>query len=113
MKALVLQRILYRKPNEPQKKNTTWVNSILQKINVVRGEKMTKWEYVSIALVKGILDAGVKTQEELLNKYGLDGWELVSIVALQINQSFEVVAYLKRQLKNESELANNEPKGNS
>jgi hypothetical protein len=74
---------------------------------------MTKWEYVSIALVKGILDAGVKTQEELLNKYGLDGWELVSIVGLQINQSFEVVAYLKRELRNESELANNEPKNNS
>jgi hypothetical protein len=35
---------------------------------------MTKWEYVSIALVKGIKDAGVKTQEDLLNKYGLDGW---------------------------------------
>ena len=74
---------------------------------------MTKWEYVSIALVKGILDAGVKTQEELLNKYGLDGWELVSIVALQINQSFEVVAYLKRELKNDSALNNNQPKGNS
>ena len=73
---------------------------------------MTKWEYVSIALVKGIQDAGVKTQEELLNKYGLDGWELVSIVALQINQSFEVVAYLKRELRNESESAN-ETKGNS
>jgi len=73
---------------------------------------MTKWEYVSIALVKGIIDAGVKIQEELLNKYGL-GWELVSIVALQINQSFEVVDYLKRELRNESELANNEPKGNS
>jgi len=74
---------------------------------------MTKWEYVSIALVKGILDAGVKTQEELLNKYGLDGWELVSIVALQINQSFEVVAYLKRELRNDSVLNNNELKGNS
>jgi len=74
---------------------------------------MTKWEYVSIALVKGILDAGVKTQEELLNKYGLDGWELVSIVALQINQSFEVVAYLKRELRNESALKANQPKGNS
>jgi len=74
---------------------------------------MTKWEYVSIALVKGVLNAGVKTQEELLNKYGLDEWELVSIVALQINQSFEVVAYLKRELKSESALANNETKGNS
>ena len=74
---------------------------------------MTKWEYVSIALVKGILDAGVKTQEELLNKYGLDGWELVSIVALQINQSFEVVAYLKRELSNDSVLNNNLQKGNS
>lgn len=74
---------------------------------------MTKWEYVSIALVKGILDAGVKTQEDLLNKYGLDGWELVSIVALQINQSFEVVAYLKRELRNQSVLNDNQPKGNS
>ena len=74
---------------------------------------MTRWEYVSIALVKGILDAGVKTQEDLLNKYGLDGWELVSIVALQINQSFEVVAYLKRELKNQSVLNDNQPKGNS
>jgi len=74
---------------------------------------MTKWEYISIALVKGILDAGVKTQEELLNKYGSDGWELVSIVALQINQSFEVVAYLKRELRNDSVINNNELKGNS
>ncbi|MGD0070565.1 MAG: DUF4177 domain-containing protein [Candidatus Bathyarchaeia archaeon] len=74
---------------------------------------MTKWEYVSIALVKGILDAGVKTQEDLLNKYGLDGWELVSIVALQINQSFEVVAYLKRELRNQSVLNEQQPKGNS
>ncbi len=68
---------------------------------------------MSIALVKGILDAGVKTQEDLLNKYGLDGWELVSIVALQINQSFEVVAYLKRELSNDSVLNNNLQKGNS
>jgi hypothetical protein len=74
---------------------------------------MTKWEYVSIALVKGILDAGVKTQEELLNKYGLDEWELVSIVALQINQSFEVVAYLKRELRTDSKLQDNQEKGNS
>ena len=74
---------------------------------------MTKWEYVSIVLVKGIIDAGVKTQEDLLNKYGLDGWELVAIVALQINQSFDVVAYLKRELRNDSALNNNQPKGNS
>ena len=77
------------------------------------GTNMTKWEYVSIALVKGIIDAGVKTQEDLLNKYGLDGWELVSIVALQINQSFEVVAYLKRELRNDSVRNNNQPKSNS
>ena len=74
---------------------------------------MTKWEYVSIALVKGILEFGVKTQEELLNKYGLDGWELVSIVALQINQSFEVVAYLKRELRNQSIINEQKPKDNS
>ncbi len=74
---------------------------------------MTKWEYVSIALVKGVIDAGVKTQEDLLNKYGLDGWELVSIVALQINQSFEVVAYLKRELRTNSILNDNQEKGNS
>ena len=76
-------------------------------------KNMTKWEYVSIALVKGILDAGVKTQEDLLNKYGLDGWELVSIVALQINQSFEVVAYLKRELRNQSIINEQKPKDNS
>ena len=35
------------------------------------------------------------------------------IVALQINQSFEVVAYLKRELRNDSVLNNNELKGNS
>jgi hypothetical protein len=80
---------------------------------LLEGTNMTKWEYVSIALVKGIIDAGVKTQEDLLNKYGLDGWELVAIVALQINQSFELVAYLKRELRNESVLNNNQPKGNS
>jgi hypothetical protein len=80
---------------------------------VLEVKNMTKWEYVSIALVKGILDAGVKTQEDLLNKYGLDGWELVSIVALQINQSFEVVAYLKRELRNQSILNEQQPKGNS
>jgi hypothetical protein len=80
---------------------------------LLEGTNMTKWEYVSIALVKGIIDAGVKTQEDLLNKYGLDGWELVAIVGLQINQSFEVVAYLKRELRNDSVLNNNEPKGNS
>ena len=74
---------------------------------------VTKWEYISIALVKGILDAGVKTQEELLNKYGSDGWELVSIVALQIYQTFEVVAYLKRELRSQSELNDHQPKGNS
>ena len=80
---------------------------------LLEGTNMTKWEYVSIALVKGIIDAGVKTQEDLLNKYGLDGWELVSIVALQINQSFEVVAYLKRELRNQSVLNEQQPKGNS
>jgi hypothetical protein len=80
---------------------------------LLEGTNMTKWEYVSIALVKGIIDAGVKTQEDLLNKYGLDGWELVAIVALQINQSFEVVAYLKRELRNDSALNNQQPKSNS
>jgi hypothetical protein len=74
---------------------------------------VTRWEYVSIALVKGVLDAGVKTQEELLNKYGSDGWELVSIVALQINQSFEVVAYLKRESRNQTVLNDQQLKGNS
>jgi hypothetical protein len=64
-------------------------------------------------MAKGILDAGVKTQEELLNKYGSDGWELVSIVALQINQSFEVVAYLKRESRNQRVFNDQQPKGNS
>jgi len=54
---------------------------------------MTKWEYASIALIKGAKDSGLSTDKQLLDKYGLEGWELVSVVpALG-----DLVAYLKRQ----------------
>jgi len=54
---------------------------------------MAKWEYASIALKKGMKDSGLSTDKQLLDKYGLEGWELVSVVpALG-----DLVAYLKRQ----------------
>jgi hypothetical protein len=54
---------------------------------------MAKWEYASIALVKGQKDAGVSTDKQVLDKYGLEGWELVAVVpALG-----DLIAYLKRQ----------------
>ncbi len=54
---------------------------------------MPKWEYASIALVKGQKDVGLSTDKQLLDKYGLEGWELVTIVpALG-----DLVAYLKRE----------------
>lgn len=60
---------------------------------------MTKWEYAVIPLLKGMRDTGLKTQEDLLEKYGLDGWELVSTAVLMIPHNLEIIAYLKREKK--------------
>jgi hypothetical protein len=62
------------------------------------GEKnLPKWEYAVIPLVTGREDVGVSTQEELLDKYGLEGWELVSVATVAVPRGLEMVAYLKRQ----------------
>jgi hypothetical protein len=58
---------------------------------------MVKWEYSSVALVKIQKDTGLSTDTQLLNKYGLEGWELVSVVSVQTNYGFEIIAYLKRK----------------
>jgi len=53
---------------------------------------VVKWEYTSIALVKGQKDAGLTTDVQLLNKYGSEGWELVSVVYARV----DLIAYFKR-----------------
>jgi hypothetical protein len=55
---------------------------------------LTKWEYAAIPLVTAS-GTGYKTQKELLDKYGLEGWELVSTIELGL----ELFAYLKREKK--------------
>ena len=54
---------------------------------------MPKWEYATVALIKGASDAGVSTGTELLDKYGLEGWELVAVVP----EIGDLIAYLKRE----------------
>jgi hypothetical protein len=58
---------------------------------------MAKWEYASIALIKIQRETGLTTDKQLLDKYGLEGWELVSVVPIQANNVLEVIAYLKRE----------------
>ncbi len=54
---------------------------------------MPKWEYASIALVKAQKDMGLSTDKQVLDKYGAEGWELVTIVmALG-----DLIAYMKRE----------------
>ena len=60
---------------------------------------MTKWEYAVIPLVTKMRELGYVTQKQLLDKYGLEGWELVSTVALSVPEGFDIVAYLKREKK--------------
>jgi hypothetical protein len=58
---------------------------------------MAKWEYASITLIKIQRETGLTTDNQLLDKYGLEGWELVSVVPIQANNVLEVIAYLKRE----------------
>jgi hypothetical protein len=55
---------------------------------------MTKWEYAVIPLVSAS-GVGHSKQKEELDKYGLEGWELVSMIELGL----ELIAYLKREKK--------------
>jgi len=54
---------------------------------------MTKWEYASIALVKGQKDMNLSNDKQLLDKYGVEGWELVTVV-LAVG---DLIAYMKRE----------------
>lgn len=53
---------------------------------------MVKWEYEVVPLV---LKIGHGKQKEQLDRYGLEGWELVSM----IESGLEIIACLKREKK--------------
>ena len=54
-----------------------------------------QWEYKIIDLIH---EDETLNSEELLNKYGLDRWELITIVmSRNINNALIVNAYLKRE----------------
>ena len=74
-----------------------------------------KWEYKIIPILtelkqerakekqlpkplKGIIFSPI-SQEELLNQYGSEGWELVSVLFLKNQNRIEFLAYLKRQME--------------
>jgi hypothetical protein len=61
------------------------------------GEAMTKWEYMAIALFEECKKAGTTDQKKVLDKYGDEGWELVSVSAIGIKNRFDIVAYFKRE----------------
>jgi hypothetical protein len=65
---------------------------------------MPQWEYTVIGLISGMKDAGVSTQKELLDKYGLEGWELVTVSALSTKQGPDLIAYLKREKLQSNDL---------
>jgi hypothetical protein len=58
---------------------------------------MPIWEYTVVGLISGMRDAGVSTQKELLDRYGLDGWELVTVSTLSTKQGTDLIAYMKRE----------------
>jgi hypothetical protein len=61
------------------------------------GENMPKWEYATIPLIKAMRDMGYTEQKNVLDKYGDEGWELVSVIMVSIQNSNEIVAYFKRE----------------
>ena len=61
--------------------------------------KTAKWEYASVALVQEQRNTRLKGDKEVLNKYGLEGWELVSVFPVQTTKGLDAVAYFKRQIE--------------
>ncbi|MCI6583494.1 MAG: DUF4177 domain-containing protein [Mobiluncus porci] len=54
---------------------------------------MTKWEYMSAPLL-------VHSTKEILDQFGAEGWELVSIVPSPGHPGYDaLVAYFKRPLE--------------
>ena len=58
---------------------------------------MPKWEYMSIGLFNEQRTTGLTGDKQVLDKYGLEGWELVTIIKLETTKGLELVAYLKRE----------------
>jgi hypothetical protein len=54
---------------------------------------MTKWEYMTIALFEECKKAGTTDQKMVLDKYGDEEWELISVAAIGIKNRFDIVAY--------------------
>ena len=58
---------------------------------------MAKWEYRTVALINAQNKACIPAQEELINRYGEEGWELIAVVPLEPGNSVDIVAYFKRE----------------
>lgn len=66
-----------------------WVSGTIIK-KVCMEEKNAEWEYIALILPDKVFE-----QQSALNKFGKDGWELVSVASA--NRYFSnYVAYLKR-----------------
>jgi hypothetical protein len=69
------------------------------RIGKMEVKRLAKWEYAVIPLVTEMRELGYVTQKQMLDKYGLEGWELVSTVTLEVEKGFDILAYLKREKK--------------
>lgn len=64
---------------------------------------MQKWEYMqirftlSVSVVAGHLKEGKATVDELLNQYGGQGWEVISVIQEPTDRAFNLVAFMKRE----------------
>ena len=58
---------------------------------------MTKWEYDVIPLITAMQDMGFTQQKEILDKYGSEGWELISVTTIAVHNSIDIIAYFKRE----------------
>jgi hypothetical protein len=60
---------------------------------------LPKWEYESVTLIQEQKITGLRGDVAVLNKYGSEGWELVSVIPIQNNRGFiDAIAFFKRQL---------------
>lgn len=60
---------------------------------------MPKWEYESVTILKEQMVTGLRSDIDMLNQRGQDGWELVSMVPVYKEGRFaDLIAFFKRQL---------------
>ena len=64
-----------------------------------------KWEYMRVRfvmgwrMVAGGLEEGIGMKDEILNQYGRDGWEIISVVPDSDDKgSIHYIALMKRPL---------------